>query len=121
MVRLAQRVHHAAEHGLAGGNLNDTTGRADLVVFLDCGDVTEKHGADLVLFEVLGQTVDGLATLADKLEQLTGHGIAEAVDASDTVADLDDRADFARFHADVQRVELLAQRGVNGLCGDFSH
>ncbi len=117
----AQRIHDAAEHGLAGGNLHDTAGRADLVVFLDCGDVTQKHGADLVLFEVLGQTVHGLAALSDELEQLTGHGIAETVDARDAVADLDDRAHLAGLDADVQRVELLLQRGVNGLCGDFSH
>ena len=118
---LAQRVHHAAEHGLAGGNLHDTTGRADLVVLLDCGDVTQKHGADLVLFEVLGKAVNGLAALSDELEQLAGHGIAQAVDARNAVADLDDRAHFARLDADVQLVELLLQRLVDGLCGDFSH
>ena len=118
---LAQRVHHAAEHGLAGGNLHDTAGRADLVVLLDCGDVTQKHGADLVLFEVLGQAVHGLAALSDELEQLAGHGIAQAVDARNAVADLDDRAHFARLDADVQLLQLLLQRLVDGLCGDFSH
>ena len=118
---MAQRVHHAAEHGVAGGNLHDATGRADLVVLLDCGDVTQKHGADLVLFEVLGEAVNGLAAFSDELEQLAGHGVAQAVDARDAVADLDDRAHLAGLDADVQRVELLAQRLVDGLCGDFSH
>ena len=105
----------------AGGNLHDTAGRADLVVLLDCGDVTQKHGADLVLFEVLGQAVHGLAALSDELKQLAGHGIAQAVDARNAVADLDDRAHFARLDADVQLLQLLLQRLVDGLCGDFSH
>ena len=33
--------------------------------------------------------------LPDELEQLAGHGAAQAVDAGDTVADLDDGADLA--------------------------
>ena len=43
------------------------------------------------------------------------------IDARDTVADLDDGSDFARFDARIERIELLAQCLVNRLCGDFSH
>ena len=59
----------------------DTTGGLHLVVFLDCGDVTKQHGADFVLFEVLGHTVDGLAVGTHELEELARHGVLEAVDA----------------------------------------
>ena len=119
--RHAERVHHAAEHLFARGDLHDTTGGLHLVVFLDCGDVTKQHGADFVLFEVLGHTVDGLAVGTHELEELARHGVLEAVDARDTVADLDDGSDFARFDARIERIELLAQCLVNRLCGDFSH
>ena len=119
--RHAERVHHAAEQALARRHLNQTAGRLDLVVLLDCGDVTQKHGTDFVLFEVLGHAVDGLAVGTDELEQLARHGVFQPVDARDAVADLDDRADLAGFDARVERVELLAQCLVNRLRGDFSH
>ena len=119
--RHAQGVHHAAEHGLARGNLHDATRGMDLVVFLDCGDVTEKNGSDLVLFEVLGQTVHGFAALADELEELACHGAFQTVNARDAVADLDDGADLAGINAYLQILQLLAQSFVDRLCGDFSH
>ena len=117
----AERVDHTAEHLPARRNFHDTAGRADLVVLPDCRDIAEKHGADLVFFEVLGQTVDGLAALADEFEELACHGVAQAVDAGDAVADLDNGSDLARLDVDLQGVKLLAQRIVNGLSGDFSH
>ncbi len=119
--RHAQRVDNAAEHGAAGRNLHQAARRAHLVVLLDCGDVTQKHGAHLVLFEVLGHTVDDLAGGAHELEQLACHGVLETVDARDAVADLDDGAHLAGLHARGQRVQLLAQGLVDRLCGDFSH
>ena len=119
--RHTQRIHHAAKQGLAGGNLHQTTGGLHRVVFLDCCDVTEQHGADFVLFEVLSHTVDDLAGGAGELEEFACHRILQAINASNTVADLDDGSHFAGFDTGVQRVELLAQRLVDRLCGDFSH
>ena len=119
--RHAQRVHHAAEQGVAGGNLHDATGRADLVILLDCGDIAQKNGAHFVLFEVLGEAVHGLAAFSHELEELAGHGVAQAVDACDTVTNLDDRTDLAGIDAYFEGGQLLAQSFVNGLCGDFSH
>ena len=116
-----ERVHDTAEHGLAGGYFHDTTGRLDLIVFLDCGDVTEEHGADFVLFEVLSQAVDDLAALAHELEELACHSVLQPVDTCDTVAHLDDGSDLARFDTGIEGIELLAQCLVNRLCGDFSH
>ena len=117
----AERVHHAAEQGLARGNLHQTTGRPYLVVLLDSSDVAQQNRADLVLFEVLGHAVHGLAVNTHELQQLARHGVFQAIDARDAVAHLDDGAHLAGFDAGAQRVELLAQRVVNGLCGDLSH
>ena len=117
----AERIHHAAEQALAGGNVHDRTGRANLIVLLDCGDVAEQNGADFVFFEVLSQAVHGLAAFADELEELACHCVTQAVDARDAVADLDDRTHLTRLNADVQRVELLAQCLVDSLSGNFSH
>ena len=119
--RHAERVHNAAEHALANRHFNDTTSGLDLVVFFDCGDIAEKNGADFVLFEVLSQTVHGLTAFAHEFEQLAGHGIFQAIDTCDTVANLDDGTDFARLNARIEGIELLAQRSLNRLCGDFSH
>ena len=93
----------------------------NLVVLLDCRDVTQEHGAHFVFLEVLGQAVDGLAALPREFQKLAGHGVLQAVDARNAVADLDDGADLARLDARVQGVKLLAQRFVDRLCGDFSH
>ena len=106
---------------LPDGNLDDAARRAHLVVFLDSRDIAQKNGADLVLFEVLGQAVNGLAVGTGELQKLACHGAPQAVDARDAVADLDDRADLAGLDAHAERVKLLAQGLVNRLCGDFSH
>ena len=119
--RLAERVHDAAKHAFAGRNLDDAARRAHLVVFLDSRDIAQKNGADLVLFEVLGQAVNGLAVGTGELQKLACHGAPQAVNARDAVADLDDRADLAGLDAHAERVKLLAQGLVNRLCGDFSH
>ena len=119
--RHAQRVHDTAEQSLAGRNLDQTTGGLNRVVFLDCCDIAQQNGAHFILFEVLCHTVDNLAGRAGELQKFACHRIFQAINASDTVAHLDDGTRLAGFHTGVQRIELLAQRRVNRLCGDFSH
>ena len=53
--------------------------------------VAEDDRADRVLFEV--EDLAHRAVL--ELQQLAGHRVAQAVDAGDAVADLDDGADLA--------------------------
>ena len=118
---LPQRVHDAAEQAFAGRNLHDAARSADLIIFLDCGDVTEKNGADLILFEVLGQAEHGLTVGSDELEKLASHRVLQTVNTSDAVADLDDGTDLAGINAHFKGGQLLTQRFVNGLCGNFSH
>ena len=119
--RHAERVHDAAEQAFAGRNLHDAARGADLIIFLDCGDVTEKNGADLILFEVLGQAEHGLTVGSDELEKLASHRVLQTVNTSDAVADLDDGTDLAGINAHFKGGQLLTQRFVNGLCGNFSH
>ena len=119
--RHAQRVDDAAEQTLARRHVHNATSGVNLVVFLDCGDIAEKNGADFIFLEVLDQTVNGLAALTDEFQQLTGHRALEAVDTCNTVADLDDRPDLTRVNTHLEVRQLLAQGLVDGLSGDFSH
>ena len=66
----------------------------NLVVFLDCGDIAEKNRADFIFLEVLYKTVNGLAALADELQQLASHSTLEAVYSGNTVANLDNGSDL---------------------------
>ena len=119
--RLAEHVNNAAEHSLANRNLKNLASGTYLVVFLNCGDVTEEYGANLVFFEVLHQTGNDTSIGSDELEKLARHRTLKAVDTRNTVANLYNRAGLARLNAGVDGVELLAQCGVDRLCGDFSH
>ena len=119
--RLAEHVNNAAEHSLANRNLKNLASGTYLVVFLNCGDVTEEYGANLIFFEVLHQTGNDTSIGSDELEKLARHRTLKAVDTRNTVANLYNRAGLARLNAGVDGVELLAQCGVDRLCGDFSH
>ena len=89
----------------------------EVLSFLD--DIA-KERERLVEISVDGRIADDeLRDFARIKSQL--DDIAQTVDAGNTVADLDDRTDFARLNADVQRIELLAQGVVDSLSGDFSH
>ncbi len=61
---LTERVHDTADHGLADGDAHDASGALDFVAFLDFGEVAEQHGADLVFFQVHGESVDACAGTA---------------------------------------------------------
>ena len=118
---LAERVHGAAEHGAAHGDVHDAARGAALVAFLDRLDGAEQNGTDLVAVEVLGQAVHGLARLAAlELEELAGHGALQTRDARDAVADLVDSGNLMRIDRGGEAVELLLQHlgdvgGIEGL------
>ena len=106
--RTAERVDHAADQGLADGHLEHPAGALDEVALLDEGVLAEEHGADVVFFEVEGQPDD----VVGELEHLHGHAVAQAVDTSDPVADLEDGADL--FDLDLGLIVLdlgLEDRG----------
>ena len=76
--RVAQRVDHAAEHGVADRHGEQPAGAADLVALVDREEVAEDDHADRVLFQVEGQPVDA----AGELDHLAGHHAGQAVDAA---------------------------------------
>ena len=83
--RIAQRVDHPAQHGVAHRHAQQPAGAADLVALVDRQVVAEDDHAHRVLFEVEGQAEDA----AGELDHLAGHHAGQAVDAGDAVAHLD--------------------------------
>ena len=107
--RLAERVHDASEQALADRDLEQPSGRADFIAFLQLGVVTEHDDADLGLIEV--QRKAGDATT--EVEHLVEHRVRESLDPRDAVADLADDADTLagrrRFGARDLGLDLLKQ------------
>ena len=65
--------------------------------------LAEDHGAHLVLFEVEGQAV----RIVRKLEQLSGHGILQAINLGDAVAGGHDPPHVRRHEAGVEILETF--------------
>ena len=105
--RTAERVDDAADHGLAHRHLQHAAGALDEVALLDEGVLAEEHGADVVFFEVEGQPDD----VVRELEHLHGHAVAQAVDTSDPVADLEDGADLFDLDLGLVALDLGLQDG----------
>ena len=107
--RLTERVDDAPQQPLADRHLEKLPGRADLVAFLKLRVVAEDDDADLGLVQVQCQTGDALA----EVEHLVEHGIGQAFDLGDTVADLADDADALLagrgFRASDLRFDFLNQ------------
>jgi hypothetical protein len=93
--RDAKRIDDAADKRRTDRNRHDLAGALDDVAFLDRRGFTEEDDADVVLFEVESQSGD----VVRELHELAGHDAVEAVNAGDTVADGDDRADFRDIDA----------------------
>ncbi len=77
-----ERIHDAANDGVADGHAHDAAGALDLVAFFNLGVFAEEHDADLVFFQVHGDAGDAVR----KAEKFPGHDFVEAVDAGNTVA-----------------------------------
>ena len=108
--RPSEGVHDAPDHRGAHGDLDDLAGAPDLLAFRDLARLPEEHHADVVFLEVERQAEQ----VVTEVEQLPGHGLVEAVDARDTVADRQDRADLG----DVDRL-LVARELPFQDFGDF--
>ena len=100
--RAANRIHHAADKGVASGYLQDLARALDLIAFLQIVVAAHDRAADVVLFQVQGQTVGAVG----KLDHLAGHGVRESVDAGDAVANLNDGADFLHGQGGVVVLDL---------------
>src|SRR5208282_4644746 len=76
---LAERVHDAADQGIAHGHAHDAAGALDFVAFLDFGVFAEDDHAHLIFFQVHGNAGDAVR----EAEQLSGHDLVEAIDSGD--------------------------------------
>ena len=85
----AQGVDDAANQGIADGDFNNLAGGADPVAFFDHVGVAEDGRAHEVGLQVHGQAEDVVA----EVQKLVGADALEALDAGDTVADLDHGTD----------------------------
>ena len=97
--RVAQRIEHAADHGVADRYRQQLAQRADLVPFVDLEVVAQNDDPDAVLFQVEGQPVHAVG----KRDHLARHHVGQSVDVGDPVADVQHRAHFA----DVQLALVL--------------
>src|SRR5690606_13103335 len=104
----AQRVDHAAQQALAHGHFEQAAGALDQVAFLHFQVVAVDDGADGVHLQVHHLAHDGPAAGLE-LEQLAGHGVGQAVDTGDAVADLDHAADLG----DLELVAVLLELGTD--------
>src|SRR5262249_33879060 len=88
--RLAEWIHNPAHERVTDGHGHDRVRALDDVALLQCGRFTEKHDADLILFEVQGNAEHAVR----ESEHFPGHDLFESVDTRNAVADADDGADF---------------------------
>ena len=81
--RIAERVDHATDQGLANRNLDDAVRAPNDVALAYVVGLTHHRDADVVLFEVEHHARNA----AGEFDELTRHRGFESVDARDTVAD----------------------------------
>ena len=114
---LAQGIHDAAHQSVADGHAHDVARALYLVAFFDLGVFAKDHHAHLVFFQVHGDTGH---TVWER-KQFSGHDFVQAIHASDTVAQCDDRASLV--HRDLRLVvlDLLADQSGNFVCLDLCH
>ena len=99
----SQGVDDAAGDGVADRHREDLAGALDRVAFFDVGVFTKKGHADVVLFQVEHQTHDA----AREFQKLHGHGVLDAVDAGNLVADGQHSASLAHLNARLVVLNLL--------------
>ena len=103
----AERVDDASDHGLADRHLHDLARALYLVALFDFRVAAEDNGADIVLLKVQDQTVN----IMTEIEQLAAHGLLEAVNMRDAVADFDDRSDIIHIEVHIVVLDLVLDDG----------
>src|SRR5262249_49668469 len=104
--RIAQRIDHAADEGVADGNVQQHAEGADLVAFADLQVIAEDDDDDRMLFEIERHAADAGA---GELDHLRAHDAGEAVDPGDAVADVEDAADFPEIQLGFVALDLSLQ------------
>ncbi len=114
---LAERIHHAADHGVADRHAQDLARPLDLIALAQVGVVAKQHRAYLVLFEVHGQASD----VVRELEKLAVHHLIQAVESRDSVAEGQYRAYLVDLDLRVVVLNLLPQQLGYFICLNLSH
>ncbi|MNL26249.1 hypothetical protein D3C87_1477660 [compost metagenome] len=91
--RLTQRVHYAAEHSFTHGNLHNLPCTFYLIAFTNLCVLTQDNNTDVAFFQVERHAHYSVG----ELQQFPCHRVFQTVDTGDTVADLNDGADFGHF------------------------
>ena len=113
----AQGVHHPAQHGFTHGHSSNLAGGLHRAAFLDAVSLTHEHRADVVVFEVQGDAFGAVL----EFEELTGHGLLQAVNAGDAVAHGENGADIADGNRLVVVLNLLLEDGADLVGTDGNH
>ena len=107
--RVAQRIDHAADHGLPHRDRSDPPRPLDVLAFLDQVGRSQEDSSDIVLFEVHHHAHD----TACEFEEFAGFRAGKAVDAGDAVADLQDFPYLFILYREVDRFQLLQEHVGN--------
>ena len=85
---LPKHVHDPPQQALAHRHLQELAGGASFVTFLEVGVIAKDDHADFGLFEIQDQAGDAVA----QVDHLVEHGVAQAFDLGDAIAELADAA-----------------------------
>jgi hypothetical protein len=107
--RVAESVDDPAEQRLADWNVDDRAGALDGRSLRDLLVGAEDHDADIVGFEVERHAFHA----ALELDHLAGLDIVEAVNARNSVADRQDRADLGNLLVGCEIRDLVADDAGN--------
>ncbi|OPY62501.1 MAG: hypothetical protein A4E56_01315 [Pelotomaculum sp. PtaU1.Bin065] len=101
--RLAQRVDHPANQGVAHRHRNNPAGALDGVALFNMLVRAENNTADVVFFQVEGHPQHA----AWEFQQFHGHTIHQAVYPGDPVTDLDNGTHVGHFDLCLVLIYLL--------------
>ena len=89
--RTPEGINHAPQHGVAHGNGSDFSGGFHRASFLNTQAFTHQHRADVVVFEVQSDSFGAVL----EFEELTRHGLLEAINTGDSITHLQNGTDIA--------------------------
>ena len=114
---IAERIHDAPDQSIADRHGHDFVGALDDVAFADFGVIAEQHRAHLVFFQVQRDAED----VVRELDHFAGHALVESMDARDSVAHGNHRADFLHRQGLLVIFDLLAQNFCDLVRFDIRH
>jgi hypothetical protein len=114
---LTERVYDASEHSSSDGNLHDSTGVLDGVAFFDQRVVAKENRTNGVFFQVKCEAHDTIR----ELQEFSHLAVGQTVNASDTVAHLDNGAYVFRINRFFKTVELLTEDIGNFFWSNAGH